>query len=403
VSRGLVLALLALLTLPPVGGAATRIRQPDGKRVVLTASQGFEDDIHAVVRRYKAKRGRSGRLRLDPTFGVGGRVEVRWPAANFKPVGIVRLGDGRLVIGGSRTSALRDLPPPGNAFGLASLTRRGATDRNFGPSALGHGGFADVDVDGTTLGNVVPDALDQSGGELVLTGSYFAPGADPTLGQFAFARFTLDGALIDHGIRPRRSGSQLVHLEPTVAYRGREAPHLCSRGGGYQMGDVEVLVDPLPCTLQFAPLVVWAGDRIGITTPHEAIAVTADYQRYSIPPSAQRCSRSQPGAWNCTVPPQVVGTSRLSIAIAYPDARSHWGVDFGVRAVPLKCGPAKPASNGNTAQRVRGRYVLCWLARRVAEVFAARGAVKGWRCRSHRSGWVSCRRGRRAEVRFRVG
>lgn len=79
------------------GNAQARaiLAQPDGKLVVAGTAKNGGNDFFVVVR-YNADGS------LDPSFGGDGIVTTLSPGVGGQiPGGIVRTGDGRLIVGGS--------------------------------------------------------------------------------------------------------------------------------------------------------------------------------------------------------------------------------------------------------------------------------------------------------------
>src|SRR4029077_11105583 len=90
--------------------------QTDGK-IVVCGQSGIYPNLHSALLRYN----RNGRL--DPTFGTGGKVTVRFNSVNDFLFAVALQSDGKIVAAGSTS---------GTAFLLARFNADGSLDQGFG-------------------------------------------------------------------------------------------------------------------------------------------------------------------------------------------------------------------------------------------------------------------------------
>jgi hypothetical protein len=174
-----------------------RLALPDGKRLALTHEELTLGDefIVSVVRRYAG-------CKLDTTFGLAGTTKVLFKRGPFgSSLGLVRVGDGRIVLGGIHEYSTHHFSCCAGNFGVAALTPDGNIDRSFGEQ-----GFGDVKLpeqDGGAYPTAKAFYLEQSEGappRLALDGTLISPASGLT--RPAFARFSVDGELLEAGVGP---------------------------------------------------------------------------------------------------------------------------------------------------------------------------------------------------------
>lgn len=177
---------------------------------------------------------------LDPGFGVGGIVEISWPAGSAQANAVGVDGTGRILVGGSAAGVY------GNAdFALFRLLPDGRLDMSYAADA---GGFRLIDFNLDGIGGHSNDAVNDlavlDDGSVVGVGeAHF--GFAGVNSQFALARLDADGdpdpgfgrnggvhfglgefANIDHGLRLALDTQGRIAVAGRIARQNNDSPAL---------------------------------------------------------------------------------------------------------------------------------------------------------------------------------
>jgi uncharacterized delta-60 repeat protein len=167
------------------GTAAAMAIQSDGK-LVTTGTSIVGDNLDIVLARFTT------RGKLDPSFGVGGKVVPGFGSSSSAAAVAVQ-ADGKIVVAGS-SSASGD-------FALARYTAGGKLDSSFGKGGKVVTNFGHVQCpdDCSESDEAARAVAIQADGKIVAAGSSEARGAYGEkfccIDDFALARYNVDGSL----------------------------------------------------------------------------------------------------------------------------------------------------------------------------------------------------------------
>ncbi|TWT89274.1 PKD domain-containing protein [Neorhodopirellula pilleata] len=177
---------------PNTDEAADVVVQSDGKIVVVgttipAPTNSFSGNSDFLITRYLPNGS------LDPTFGIGGRVQFDFNRRNDRANAVALQEDGKIiVVGGSKSQIQNDnLPSDDGDFAVLRLNPDGSLDSTFtGTTGVATGAFL-LDLQGYS--DTAYDVVLQPDGKILLIGSSWA--LNNGGGDFAIVRLNPNGSL----------------------------------------------------------------------------------------------------------------------------------------------------------------------------------------------------------------
>ncbi len=286
--------------------------QPDG-RIVAAGHTGFNFESDFALVRYNADGS------LDTTFGTGGKVTTNFYGnSDDGGTDIVRQTDGRLVVAGGTNTNFTN--PGQYNFALARYNTDGSLDPTFGA-----GGKAITDFSANSFARAV--AI-QGDGRIVAAGVYGLSLESAINGDFALARYNLDGSLdTDFGMAGKVKTDYFGYTDEAFGVAIQTDDKIVAAGFAHEDTSVSTFalarynadeIADLAVAKSGSPDPVVAGQNITYTItlinngPDAAANVTLSDPT---PPGTTFQSLAAPPGWACTTPPVgKTGTVICSIA-----------------------------------------------------------------------------------------